>query len=83
MSKGFIVFFEIAQNGDLHVSPNIGERSSKCVGDTLKVTFPQQLWIFYQDLHRPCSKSVILSKGFIVIFEIAIFGDFKNEDTSN
>jgi len=27
-------------------SPNIGERSAKCVSATLKVSFPLQFWVF-------------------------------------
>ena len=64
-------------------SPNIGERSAKCVIATLKVSFPLQFWIFLPGFFLFCRKNMILSRGFIVIFEIAIFGDFKNDDTSN
>ena len=35
------------------------------------------------DLHRPCSKSVILSRGFTVFFENAKKSIFKIDDTSN
>ena len=64
-------------------SPNIGERSAKCVIATLKVSFPLQFWIFLPGFFFFFRKSMILSRGITVIFENAKKRIFKNDDTSN
>ena len=49
-------------------SPNIGERSCKCVTATLKVSFSLQFWVLKHEFTSTPKKNVDISFGFYTYF---------------
>ena len=58
------VYVEYASEPPKRRSPNIGERSAKCVSATLKMSFPLQFWVL-RHVFFFYKKTIKIAGGFM------------------